>query len=385
MSLVVSKQQARNFLIKKQLLAEQRKSGYEGIKYVFDKLRVVQYDPLNPCGRNPDLILQARVDNYHPADYYKWLYDKRLGIECYDKVLCIIPIEDYPFTAHNRKNLSLHPEVKTYFKENKKDFEDLIEHIKKNGPVSSSDIDNTGKSYGKNWYGYGHNWGKFALELLWKTGQVVISKRIKGNKYYDLPEKVYGKEYFINSKHVEAEHILRRIGSVGIMRARGMTDAWRGVGTSKQKNEIVKKLIENGELTEVLVEGIRTSYVILTQDKKLFDQEVEFRDEMLFIAPLDTLIWDRNMIEEFFDFRYRWEVYVPASKREYSYYVLPILYKDQFVGRIEPMLQGDTLVIKNVWKEKNVKWTNEMENILQNSIMRFQKYLQADKVVTASE
>lgn len=380
MTQVISKEQARYFLLQKQLLTTSMREGKKGVEEVFNKLRVVQYDPLNPCGRNPDLVLQARVDNYHPEDYYQWLYNKRKGIECYDKVLCIIPIEDYQYTAHNRKYTQEHPEIKRFLDDNKKDFEDLLKHIEKKGPVSSKDIESGGKAHGKNWHGQKQRWGKSALETLWKTGQIVIVNRINGNKYYDLPENAYPKMHFKQGRNIEAQHIKRRIGSVGIMRARGMTDAWRGVGNASEKNAIVENLLKNGELTEVEVEGVKTAYVILSEDKILIDSAPQLRDEMLFIAPLDTLIWDRQMIHDFFDFHYRWEVYVPKDKRKYGYYVLPILYKDRFVGRIEPVLQGGTLLIKNIWKEDNVEWSKEMVRKLEEAVEKFKNYLRAVKV-----
>src|SRR5438552_2825686 len=105
MNLKITKSQARRFLLSKQLLLPpQSLSGPKAVEKVFNTLRLIQYDPLNPCGRNPDLVLQARIRDYHPNDYYQWLYEEKKGIELYDKVLCIIPIEDAPLS----KNLQMH-------------------------------------------------------------------------------------------------------------------------------------------------------------------------------------------------------------------------------------------------------------------------------------
>ena len=381
MKLTVTKEQARRFLLQKQLLIEKPKEGDAGIKHVFEKLRIIQYDPLNPCGRNPDLVLQTRVENYHPEDYFKWLYKEKNGIECYDKLLCIIPIEDFPLTSHNRKIVVQWPQFKELLKKRQKDFEIVLNFIDKNGPVSSSDIENQEIVPGLGWYGFGSRWGKVALELLWKTGRIVIAKRIKGNKYYDLPRKVYNGDYFGIDREVEEEHVLRRVNAVGILRATSTGGAWNGLGRAKHVSEILKSLINKRELTLLNIEGIKTKYVVLTKNIKLFDTKVSFRDEMLFIAPLDSFVWDRGMLEELFGFRYRWEVYVPVAKREYGYYVLPILHKDQFVGRIEPVLQGDTLVIKNLWKEQNIAWDKGMDKGLEKAIEKFAKYLKAKNVL----
>lgn len=380
MIIKVSKEQAKRFLITKQLLCMQPKSGYDGIKFVFDSLRVVQYDPLNPCGRNPDLVLQARVANYHPGEYEQWLYDKRQGIESYDKLLCIIPIEDLSYTNHNVKKVKEYYETKIFFSKKKREFEELLLFIEKNGPVSSKDIGSTERIPGTGWHGKGERWGKIALEVLWRTGQVVISKRIKGTKYYDIPHKVYQDNHSVVDRELGEEHILRRVNSVGMLSLTRSEGAWNGLGETAKVSAIIKTLIENGDLTVVEIEDVKTKYLVLTKDIAIFEAKPNFRNEMIFIAPLDTFVWDRRLIEEIFGFRYRWEVYVPASKRVYGYYVLPILYKDKFVGRIEPVLQGKTLIIKNLWKEDGVNWTKAMDKKLDAAINKFREYLKDDVV-----
>lgn len=376
----ITKSEARSFLLQKQLLMGPNLKAKDGIEKVFDHLRIVQYDPLNPFGRNPDLVLQSRIDDYHPEGYFDWLYVKKQGIECYDKALCIIPIEDFALTSHNRKSAAQWDSIQNFLKTHERELEETLRYIEKNGPVSSSEVGGSKRVSGMDWYGFGSRYGKAALEALWKTGRIVVTKRIKGNKYYDLPHKVYKGDYFGIDRRVEEEHILRRVNSVGIMRENGMTDAWRGIGDAKRKNKLVEELTKKGELISVEIEGVKTKYVILASDKSLLDKKVKFDGIMRFIAPLDTLIWDRNMIEELFNFRYRWEVYVPAKKREYGYYVLPVLYKDQFVGRIEPVFKNGVLTIKNFWKEDRVEWTKIMDKALELAIKRFGKYLKAEKV-----
>ena len=96
-----------------------------------------------------------------------------------------------------------------------------------------------------------------------------------------------------------------------------------------------------------------------------------------FLAPLDNLIWDRDMTEELFDFKYSWEVYTPVAKRKYGYYVLPVLYKNRFIARFEPeKCRGkEPLQIKNWWWEPNVKPTENMMKAVGDAFCRFSKYL----------
>ena len=106
---------------------------------------------------------------------------------------------------------------------------------------------------------------------------------------------------------------------------------------------------------------------------------ITVENKISFIAPLDNLIWDRSMIEDIFDFHYRWEVYTPLAKRKFGYYVLPILYGDKFIGRIEPVKKKDLLEIRGIWKE--VSWDTEMENEFQIALNEFSQYLQTDKII----
>jgi hypothetical protein len=100
------------------------------------------------------------------------------------------------------------------------------------------------------------------------------------------------------------------------------------------------------------------------------------------MAPLDNLLWDRRMLKELFDFDYRWEVYVPADKRRYGYYVLPVLYGDRFIARFEP--GNDTkrslLTIKNWWWESGTNPSDVMKADLVGCFRRFLEYLGAHRL-----
>jgi uncharacterized protein YcaQ len=109
-----------------------------------------------------------------------------------------------------------------------------------------------------------------------------------------------------------------------------------------------------------------------------------YKRRITFIAPLDNFIWDRPMIEYLFDFRYRWEVYTPKAKREYGYYVLPIIYGDQFLGRFEPRFDKKTnkLIILNLWIESKEK---NFEKPFKKALKEFMVFLGADDILIDDE
>ncbi len=384
MNLSITQAQARRFLLKKQLLfSPQSLRGYEGIENVFQQLRIIQYDPLNPCGRNPDLVLQSRIGDYHPDLYHKWLYTEKKGIECYDKELCIIPIEDFSLTDHRRLLVQDRSDQKQFLKTYKKQIEALLERIAEEGEISSSDIkDITRVDSG---WGTDALFGRIALETLWRMGRLVISRREKGRKYYDLPSKVHlslrEQETSLYSG-LTKEHIRRRLGSVGLLPLSGGGGGWQGL---RGVRKIMKEMVQEGELREVAITYTPRVYVMAKTDEQVIQENTEMTEKkVVFIAPLDNLMWDRQMILELFHFHYRWEVYTPAAKRAFGYYVLPILYGDTFIGRIEPVLTKERkLEVRGFWQEDKKLWNKEVWRAFSKGLETFKTYLNAIDIINA--
>ena len=383
-TITVSKKAARRFLLHKQfLLPERKRSGPSGVKTVLETLRAVQYDPLNPCGRNTDLVLQSRVKHIHPDAYFDWLYVKRRGAEYYDKELCIVPVEDLPWCrlAHWEGDGSA---IGTFLKMHKQELNRLLRRIRSQGPVSSLDLMDSRKA--DIWWGPMH-WGKNAVDSLWRAGKLAIAYRTNGRKYYDVPENVYGRAVRIPRKQSEAtflQSIERRLRATGMLPASGAGTGWLGLKTGTRLGTGIRKLVGNGTLCEVHVQGCSKPFVIRNKDRRLLASMEHKRignAAMAFLAPLDNLLWDRAMIEQLFGFAYRWEVYTPRHKRTHGYYVLPILCQDMFVGRIEPVLKDTTLLIKGFWKEPGAQWNPGTRKKFRDALAQFQRYARAERIV----
>lgn len=380
----ISKTVAKKFLLHKQFLFPPRQlHGTKGIETVFEALRSAQYDPQNPCGRNVDIFLQARVSDIHPSDYYFWLYTQRKGIETYDKELCVVPIEDLPLCR------KLHPgsrkkKLETFIKSNKEQLEQLLEYIEKKGPMCSSDINDDRKV---DIFWETASWGKVALDSLWKIGKLTISNRKNGFKYYDLPLKIYDDKFSWDSDNVNAisgEQVIRRLRSVGMLPSSGTGHGWLRLGTGKEISSEIAKLIQKGHLKEIRVIGLKNSYVVISEEFEKFlmlEDYGKVEKNISFLAPLDNLLWDRKMIKDIFDFDYKWEVYTPKESRKFGHYVLPILYGTEFIGRIEPVLQKENyLDIKGFWLEPGLTLDNSVCNAFWDYMEIFKKYLNTEKI-----
>jgi len=380
-NIIISKVVIRRYLLSKQLLfPPQSLRGQAEVNKVFSSLRSIQFDPQNPCGTNIDLVLQARVKNIHPSDYYLWLYKQRRGIECFDKALCVVPVADLKLCRKLVDNTLRQKRLKDFIRNNTKQIDQLLEKIDKNGEICSTQINDSRKVKG---FCGNPKWGKAALDVLWKSGKLAISKRQNGRKYFDLPQKLYRNQYeWTNDDKLESTHIIRRIKSVGILPKTGTGQGWLGVGKGREIILVINQLLKDKVLTEVKIENLKKSYVMLSSDFKNLKNLKKHRviPKMVFLAPLDNLLWDRGIIKDFFDFEYRWEAYTPKHQRKYGHYALPILYGDKFIGRIEPRQVGNLLEVRGLWIEPHIRWIQKLNESFYSCLEEFRKYLNIETV-----
>jgi len=147
----------------------------------------------------------------------------------------------------------------------------------------------------------------------------------------------------------------------------------------------LSRLLKKGLIKEVEIEGINYPLFTKTADNNLLKNAAKADNTFpraVILAPLDNLLWDRNMVKELFDFEYRWEVYKPVAERQYGYYVLPVLYDNQFIARFEPGKEpaGKDIIIKNWWWENKPKPSEEMQQSLHRCFQNFLIYLGKNKL-----
>ncbi len=381
----ITNETARNFLVNYQMLNGRGElEGRDAALRYMRKVRCIQYDPLNVVGRNPDLVLQSRVKDYRPEILTDLLYKERVLYDAPDKMISIIPLEDYPPMARIRQaTVAQLKDILTW--RNSLAALDLLDEIKafirENGPLPATKI-NIGSSVDSGRWGH-KKLSSAALDYLYHSGELGISSKIKTHKVYDLSERLFpeailkAEDPFKNENDFAKWYIKRRIGAVGLVwNKNGGT--WLGFYVSDQalRTQVIRGLVDGGELLEYQVEGSKERFYIRSEDAGLVGRSAG-NAVAQFIAPLDNLIWDRGMIDDLFHFSYTWEVYTPVVKRKYGYYVLPVLYKNRFVARVEPEPNKGKapLRIKNWWWEDGVTVTDEMLWAIRDAFCRFSAYL----------
>ena len=383
--ITISNETARDFLVNYQgLNGPHSPEGHEGAAAYMRRVRCIQFDPLNVVGRNPDLVLQARIGNYRPGILEELLYRDRILVDAMDKEMSIIPLEDFPKMARVRKAMTEELTGILSYRGSLETLDILGEvraYIRDNGPQPAGRIDIGGRAEKGNW---GHRKvSSAALDYLCHSGQLGISRRIGTQKVYDLAGNLYPEEIlnaedpFPTEREFFRWYIKRRVGGIGLVWNR-KTGAWLGrkIFNQEPRTEIIRELAEEGELTACRVEGSKETFYLRKEDEGFLGKRAD-RNEARFIAPLDNLIWDRDMIRELFGFTYSWEVYTPAVKRKYGYYVLPVLYKNRFVARFEPERNTgkEPLRIKNWWWEPDTVVTDDLLEAVWEALRRFSAYL----------
>lgn len=346
---------------------------------VMTRLGSVQFDPLNPVGRNHDLVLQARVPGYRIGDWEKLAYEERFLYDAWDKQASLVLMQDWP------KRRIYHTWHRRWWDELVREYPEAVEtvlaELRERGPLTSTAFDY--QVHKAEWQGswYGPKLTKNVLRALWHTGQVLTHGRRHGHHVYDLAERVVPPELYgappLTDREMAAWLIRLRHEAVGLLRPNPNQEVWSLHLPPAERREIIAEFVAEGELVPLMIDGVRFHTLPETLARLTTAQPV---DRMVFVAPLDQLIWDRKAVKHIFDFEYLWEVYVPEPKRKWGYYVLPVFYRDRFVARLDSRLK------KGVWEVYSWSWEADvtpdstMLGALSEAVRRFMAYLGAEKL-----
>lgn len=381
-----SKDEARRMLCRYHNLdGAEALCGKKGVEKIMQRIHSIQYDPLNVVARNADLVLQARVDNYSESVLSDLLYKEHKLIDGFDKEMCIYDAKDFARFQFVRKEYEKHA-LPTLKYRNQTGIlnilDDVRDFVEKHGMTGTKDI-SIGEVRESRW---GHKkLSSAALDYLFNTGVLTVVSKRGTQKYFDLTERVIDSENLSYDPNMTVEEFLewyveRRIQSVGFLWNKS-GGAWQGHFLSENglRSSTLQTLIEKSRIEEIRIEGIKEPFYLSKKSKK-YMKDPATNSYVRFLAPLDNIMWDRQMLEMLFGFTYRWEVYTPVEKRKYGYYVLPVLYNGQFIARFEaePIHKAGEFIIKNWWWEPEIEPNDNMREMIINELARFTKFLQID-------
>ena len=379
--------QARQFILLKQGLMGKHKFIQEsGVCDYIKQVGCIQFDPIDICGKNAELVLQSRVKGFSKETLYDLLYKDRKLIDYFDKNMSIFSIDDWRYFSRTR--ISYHIYGRSMEKVNVASGK-IRSILKEKEFVSSKDINLNEKV---DWSWNPTSLSRAALETMYFRGELILHHKKGSIKHYALARE-YISEQILNAgdpnitleEHLEWR-VLRRIGSVGMLWNK-TSDAFLGIDGLKaaNRNLIFEKLFKADRIIRILIENISECFYCLSSDIQLIDLVLcneEFESRTEFIAALDNMIWDRKLIKEIFDFDYKWEIYTPIVKRKYSYYVLPILFGDKFIGRIEIINDRKLkqLIVKNIWYEDYIDNPERFKDNIYECLKRFSEFNQCESI-----
>lgn len=305
---------------------------FQNVEEVVRHLGYVQIDPIDVCGRMHDLILRNRVAGYQREGLLHALYGQkqRILFEHYLGVLVALPVEDYRYLLPSMKGYRQSTGSRSALDaEQKKLAKTILDRIKAEGPLSSANFLQSGRS--RTDWGTNGTLAKTTLDKLFLQGRVLISRRDQFRRVFDLPERILPESVF-EAKPATITEINR----------------WRILGRLRQRRLIpltkVHAALVEDQVCQVSIEGHAPLYCLREAVPKLqaAGDLPAPADQVQLMAPLDPLIYDRKVTRSLWDFDYTWEVYTPPAKRVRGYYALPILSGTRIIGHADPKMDRAT-------------------------------------------
>jgi len=363
-------------------------AGDPGIRELLPEVGSIQLDPLPVLGRSHDLVVQARVDGTHPGDLLRIVHEERIGFEYWDKALCAIQIDGFPrFRAlmeaggepwERRREERIEREYPGA-------IDAVYQEVARAGPLSSRELKAKDIAQGEDRSWKSTRAANGALESLWNRGRISVSHRVNYRRYFDLTERVIPEGLLEDPPPSHDEFIRfllkRRARMLGLLPARGDADTWAFLRVARRSG-LPDRLVGEDELCLVHVEGIRTPFYAAAEIEEGVRkaEAAEFNPLPRFISPLDPLICARAATERLWGFEYSWEVYKPAEKRKFGYYVLPVLYEDRFVGRFDGRYDPKAGVLSVISYYEEPGGLPVDHPLIREAFERFRDYLGGERI-----
>lgn len=361
-----------------------RRAKPEDILSTIRRMSLLQIDTINIVARSPYLVLFSRLGAFEP----RWLDDAlRNGelMEYWAHEACFLPREDFALVRHRM----LAPDKmgwkyrQAWMQEHAAEIEQLIAHIEEHGPVRSADFAHPRKGTSGWWEWKPH---KRHLEGLFTAGKVMVIERRNFQRVYDLTQRVMPQwddvRDLLSQEQAEAIMLEKSARSLGLFRAQWLADYYR-----LRRPALAQALAQMQEAQIILpvdVEGLGPAWLHASL-LPLLEQAQAGKltaTHSAVLSPFDPVVWDRKRAEQLFGFSYRLECYTPAPKRQYGYFVLPLLHRGQLVGRMDAKMHRRTGVLEVIalFLEEGLAPSLQLEKGLQRAITDFARWQGAQRI-----
>lgn len=387
---VLSNNDARRIFLDRHLLCSRPSGTGRGrdLLSVIEDLGFVQLDSVNTLARAHDLILFTRRNRYRPKNLRK-LYDHdRALFEHWTHDAAVIPKAFYPhwkLRFHRDTERLRERWAKWREPGYEKQFQPVLDHIREHGPVCSADFaPKEGKKSGGWW-----DWhpSKTALEYLWRTGALAVTSRRGFQKVYDLTDRVIEEQFHATSTDPTPESTIdwkcaNALDRLGFATPGELAAFWATV-TPQEARDWVSDGLARRLLCEAIVTDVSgNGRKVILRPQTLGVDVPSPVSRLRVLSPFDPAIRNRQRTERLFGFHYRIEIFTPAPKRQYGYYVFPLLEGDRFVGRVDMKAERDsgTMHIAKLWPEAGVRWGKNRLRLFEDELERLAVFCGLDRI-----
>ncbi|PRD14718.1 winged helix-turn-helix domain-containing protein [Pantoea coffeiphila] len=357
-----------------------RKALFDDLLASIRQMSLLQIDTIHVVARSPYLVLFSRLGDYPPEWLDQALAQKQL-FEYWAHEACFIPIEDYPLLRHRMLNPAAlgWKYNQAWMDQHHQEITGLLEHIRERGPVRSADFDAPpGQKPG--WWSWKPH--KRHLENLFSAGELMVTERRNFQRVYDLRQKIMphwdDRLHALSEEDAVQQMLERSAASLGIFHPSWLADYYR-LKRAPIATYLAQRL-EQGLVRAVQVEKLGELYVHHTRYSQLENPRAATHTAIL--SPFDPLVWHRKRASELFDFDYRLECYTPEAKRQYGYFVLPILNRGALKGRLDArMLRKErVLQVRELWLEPGTRISQQLLDDLSRALTNFARWQGAEYV-----
>jgi uncharacterized protein YcaQ len=383
---------ARRLFLDRHALAEQPCGGAKGkeLLTLIERLGFVQLDSINTVARAHDMILYSRRPTYRAKHLTNLYQNDHALFEHWTHDAAMIPMTYYPHwqLRFQRDAKMLKSRWRNWRRDGFEDrFAEVLAHVRDHGPVCSADVGKDEKKTSGGWWDWHPS--KTALEYLWRSGALAVVGRKGFQKHYDLSERVIDGALLNNPAQPDERETVdwccgAALDRLGFATSGELAAFWATVSAAESKNWCAEQLAK-GEIIEVditLQDGsLRRCFARPDIDEQAA-RVAALPGRIRVLSPFDPALRDRQRAQRLFGFHYRIEVFVPAPKRQYGYYVFPLLQHDRLIGRIDIKAQRDQskLSIRAFWPERKTRWSAKKAVQLESELSRVARFAGLDTI-----
>ncbi|MEJ2748284.1 MAG: crosslink repair DNA glycosylase YcaQ family protein, partial [Anaerolineae bacterium] len=383
-------------MISQQLGKSQIPPSSAAILSTIQQLGCLQIDPLNVVARSPLLVLWSRLGTYDVAELETLLWDDRHLFEYWAHAASVVLTDDFPLHQRRMVNYSSgetewEKRHRRWLKKNESFHNYILEELAQRGPLLHTEMENR---IVEPWPSSGWNDNRnmtMMLQFMWMQGEIMVSRR-------------FGEGFGLKKQWALAEHHLPQwVDHAPWSQEQVVYEAAQkslralGVGTAKHIEnhfirkrypglaEVMERLERNGRIHPIHIHNLPGDWYIHADTLPLLEQlkNGRWQPRTTLLSPFDNLICDRDRTELLFDFYYRSEIYTPKAKRQYGYYVMPILHGEQLIGRVDPQMnrKTKTLHVHAIHAEPGAPQTKAVRAAIRQAIEELAQFLGARKIV----